>query len=348
MLLLTSAALAESASEADDAQAREALRRAQNVRWTQQVLDTHFQGSRFQLETTDHFVIVHDTDARRARLRARLLEQTHERFYDAFDSFASLNSPTKPLVCVLFADRNDFSRYAQQVDWLDMSWSGGYYSSRTNRMALYDAQPRQAQERTAPADAHDHDTTERKQPRSNEPASASDDHTASDSVNRASASPPLNLASTTHEAAHQLAFNSGLQQRRVMYPFWLSEGLACAFETNHADESFGLGQLNPTRLSDLRAAMQNGGLVPLNEFVTMTRPPTGDPQRLNAVYAQAWALFRFLYLHDRDKLATYLRRLAHTPHGSRPAGALRREFVETFGPIRALEKRWQVHLKTLR
>lgn len=334
--LLASTVMA--ASEADDpAQDRQAqAAEAWNVRRTQHVLDQHFHDRPFHLEVTNHFVILHDTDAQRARVRARLLERTHERFYEAFTSFAPLERASSPLVCVLFADRSDFAHYAERVDWLDMSWSGGYYSSHTNRMALYDAVGAGQSKREQ--DHRDRATDDGEDVHAQSPQTPGG----------ATASPPLNLASTTHEAAHQLAFNSGLQRRGVMYPFWLSEGLACAFETNRAGQPFGLGELNPTRLSDLRQAMDAGQLIPLHRFVSLVRPPTHDAQHLNAVYAQAWAMFRFLYLHDREKLATYLRRLNQMQQGSRSQAALRNEFAHVFGPIDALEHRWRMHLRTLR
>jgi hypothetical protein len=42
--------------------------------------------------------------------------------------------------------------------------------------------------------------------------------------------PFTDFARARHEAAHQLAFNTKLQTRGVMYPLWATEGLACILE----------------------------------------------------------------------------------------------------------------------
>lgn len=338
---------AEASAVVDEA--REPAPLTWRVRRTQAVLDEHFAEEGFRIKRTAQFVLLHNTAPERAATRAALLELTHQRFFEAFGDFYDLDDAERPLVCVLFADEDAYARYARRVDRLDMSWAGGYYSSRTNRMVLYDAPT------DAPADERCERCGERHEPEAAKvPVSdvdASDPETlllAAAEEAGAAASPPLNLASTTHEAAHQLAFNTGLQRRGVMYPFWVSEGLACAFETNSPDEPFGLGKPNPNRLEDLRGAMRRDALIELERFVSMTRPPTRDRQRLNGIYAQAWALFQYLYLHERDALAAYLRTLADLPAGRRSERKLRREFTDAFGPIEQLEERWQAHLKTLR
>ena len=310
---------------------------AWNVRWTRNVLDKHFDASRFDAHASDHFVILHDTDPQRAAARAALLERTHQRFYALLDAVPGIGPIGKPMVCVLFADRDDFVRYARRVDLIDMAWSGGYYSSRTNRMALYDATRAHRQPDRAAAPDENAPTND----------TLADNAVRPNGTDTADTSPPLNMASTAHEAAHQLAFNSGLQRRGVMYPFWVSEGLACMFETNRAGEHFGADKPNPMRLEDLRRAWALGDLEALDLFVRRTRPPTRDKTELNTAYAQAWALFHMLWQNQPDALTQYLDSLAHTPRGWRSGPALQREFVNAFGPIADLETQWRRHIDAL-
>ncbi len=344
VFLLSSGLFAGNSAQASDQPPRQDVRQDWNVRRAQYVLDKNFGEKRFKMHITDHFVMLYDTDDRRVAVRAALLEETYNNFFNAFGAFCDgLSSADHPLVCVLFSNRSDFAKYARQVDWLDMSWSGGYYSSRTNRMALYDARPPQ------PTAA---DTTKEAQDNVRQ-ASASQDEAprlkllSSASEAGASPSPPLNLASTTHEAAHQLAFNSGLQNARVMYPMWVSEGLACAFESTNLNQTFGLGRLNQARLYDLRQAAKQNRLATLKQFICVVRPPTHDPQQLNATYAQAWAVFRFFYLENREALSDYLHALAKLPAGVRDTVTLRAEFEKAFGPVEVMERQWQTHLQGL-
>ena len=349
LILLTGALLLSSAAHAEPASATRGQRdlarsdqRPRHVRVARHVLGKHFGDDRFDLHESDNFVMLHDTTSHRAAARVALLEHTYDRFFEAFKTFDGLRPVHRPLVCVVFAKRHDFVTYARRVDWLDMSWSGGYYSARTNRMALYDA--RRA----------GNEPENQTQPQSDGQKKAADDGQrptvllSSTDEAGASASPPLNVGAITHEAAHQLAFNSGLQRGGVMYPLWLSEGLACAFETNHAGQPFGIERINRTRLFELRRAMRGDGLIPLRRFITMTRPPTDDAQKLNAVYAQAWALFRFLFEHDREALSDYMRDLARERRGHRTRIELRREFTRAFGAIDELARKWRAHVETLR
>src|SRR5690606_28209818 len=70
-----------------------------------------------------------------ARARLDLLEKTYERFYDAFADFAPEPTDTR-LIAVLFDKHDAYVQYATDADRIDMSWSNGYYSARTNRVAL--------------------------------------------------------------------------------------------------------------------------------------------------------------------------------------------------------------------
>lgn len=299
---------------------------ADTTKQTQAVLAQHFDKN-FDVHATDHFVVLHQTDAYIAAGRAALLETTHRQFEDTFlQAGFTLRPLDQPMVCVLFANEQDFGKYAKRVDWIDMSWSGGYYSSRTNRVALFDTGGWPGSGTVAEAEG-------------NRDAY----YGATDAAT--SATTLISLASTTHEAAHQLAFNTGLQRRGVMYPLWASEGLATNFESDVFFGDLGPHAPNATRQRDLMAAYRNDLLLPLDQFACLTEVPTADPRMVSVVYAQAWELFRYLFIHERQGLIRYMDQLNHTPQGYRSKRQMYEEFVAAFGPIDALETRWRESLR---
>ena len=119
-----------------------------------------------------------------------------------------------------------------------------------------------------------------------------------------------NAVVTQHEAAHQLAFNAGIQHRNVHYPAWLSEGLACMFEVPRSQHGgMGAQRTNQARLASYRAlAKKNGqfGLAALLQF-----DPTGKSVNTEAFYAESWATFAFLFKRYPRNLGGYIRHLSH-------------------------------------
>jgi len=276
-----------------------------------------------------HFLVFHDTDPQAARSTGALLSRTRQQFYQVITKAGfHVHNLNHRLVCLLFAHKTAFVHYGEIADHQDMSWSGGYYSSRTNRIALYEHSwmPRFAN--TTGVTAAGDDTATKPVPDTRQWAQTS-------------------IARTTHEAAHLLAFNSGLQKRGVMYPFWVSEGLATSFETEHPNQPFGPAEPNPVRQAGLLSAWHNRTLIPLKTFATMTTLPHTGPKTVNIAYSQAWGLFQYLYEHRTAALAAYLAQLAQEPVGWRPRSALRAEFVKVFGPTQALQAGWQAWLATL-
>ncbi len=152
------------------------------------------------------------------------------------------------------------------------------------------------------------------------------------------------LASTTHEACHQLAFASGLG--RPGEPRWLTEGLATIFEVT-ARTDFVLEAPNRGRLEDVRRLWRDdrGGnlsvLVTDGIFASTT---------LNAAqaYAEAWSLTHFLAMRHTEAFARFVREAPLTPPG--PPGATQRlsEFRRFFGDdLEALERAWQTYVRRL-
>ncbi len=148
-----------------------------------------------------------------------------------------------------------------------------------------------------------------------------------------------------HEMAHQLSFNCGLQTRGVMYPLWVSEGLAMLFESALLSPDLFAAD-NPARREQLRIASEHHRLKPLKEFVLMTQAPVDTEARID-FYAQAWGLANMMLREHREAFARYLAILAQMDGGRRPDAALAREFQSAFGDPSTLESRWQSHLALL-
>lgn len=281
---------------------------------------------------SEHFVVIHADDAPRAIHQARLLELTYDRFFETFaDAGFKLDPVPDPLVGLLFDDKSDYLRYARGADRVDMSWTVAYYSARTNRIAFYRyGNPEDAPTRASDEGAHD--------PALFGAASVKD---------LTIHAHPVSLASATHEAAHQLAFNSGLQKRGVMYPLWVSEGLATNFELRDRSGDFGPRAQNRDRSDRLQRLLERDDLQRLNSFVAVTHPPSGDADATDAAYAQAWGLFRFLYQTRPTQLQAYMSDLRALPKGPRDRLTLRDEFIRRFGELDALDAEWRRWIASL-
>jgi hypothetical protein len=77
----------------------------------------------------------------------------------------------------------------------------------------------------------------------------------------------------SHELAHMMSYNTGIQSRMRASPFWFTEGLATDFE--NTPEIY-------------RARLEHGRRIPEAQFLRMTGPP---PSGISDAYAQAWDYF---------------------------------------------------------
>ena len=153
---------------------------------------------------------------------------------------------------------------------------------------------------------------------------------------------PAGSCRISHEAAHQLAYNVGLQKRGVLYPLWLNEGLATHFETAAAT----FAGDNPERRSGLARAYRAQQLYALEKVIIVVTAGE-DHERDAVLYAQSWGLVQFLYQRDPSRFREYLYLLALRPPGERPAASLQREFASSFGTVAELEPAWQRFLAGL-
>ena len=274
-------------------------------------------GLSLQAHETDHFLVLSSADEASAAATGQLLDHACLRFYEQFRRAGFEPKPLgAKLIWVCLNSYGSLEAYGRAADSAEVSWMDAYYSHRTNRVAMAMAASR------PPAQARRRFT-------------GSSIAAFGDSDPDLDVSDGLGIRTMTHELAHQLAFNSGLQRRGATYPFWLTEGLATNFEADSLD-SLGLGledRVHRQRLSEAKAA---GRLVPLDQFVGMTEWPAGrEGSATRDVYAQSWGLFHYLLQNRPSTLKKFMAELSLG--WMQDTNSLRRRFIAAFGPIKPLE-----------
>ncbi|QNN24389.1 DUF1570 domain-containing protein [Planctomycetales bacterium ZRK34] len=304
------------------------------------------------LRMTPHYLLVYDTPHAWADSRVELLERAHDAFYSVMNAAGFDPAPIDGrLIGVLFNKHRDYLAYGHKHDGIDVSSAGGYYSPRSNRIAMFNTQSspqlakhrkqiaqlqRQIDQATQRADAAGEagDMTRAAHYRQIKLRAINQVSLLRNQMQRGAGL--NNISQTIHEATHQLAFNSGIQSRYVNNPFWLSEGLATNFETMSPAVPFGPGQDNLVRRRALLKAAKAGQLDPLSKFVgrVQLEGAVKDDQR-ERLYAQAWGLFSFLFETRRDALREYMQQVAAGQGGSN-SEQLIANFEKHFGTLKSV------------
>jgi hypothetical protein len=272
---------------------------------------------------TEHFRIIRQAQTCDIDKIAGLLNHTYERFHAVFSDIGfAVDSPKENLTWICFDDSRSFNNYTAQADKMDLSWLSSYYSTKTNIVAII-----------KPGEISDAPK------RSVSCVPESSGNILAISVNPESQN-EADTVRVAHEAAHQLAFNTGMQKRNVMYPLWVSEGLATMFETAFS------GSCDTIRSSRLVEMQKHNRLCRLSEFITITRLPP-DAERQKDFYAQAWGVFKFLSENHKDGLVNYFAELYKLEPGPRSKTSLYNEFVGSFGSVKQMDKSWLDFLKKL-
>ena len=259
-------------------------------------------GSKFKVHVSDHYLVIHSADEEHAKACATWLERTHDVFYANFGKTVIRPATLKRrLVCLVFTDAKDFVSYAKRADRATISGGGGYYSSRTNRIAM---------------------------------------------LHSRSGMGYFGATMIPHEAAHQLANNTGLQSQVVLYPHWLREGLATNFEPTGSGKPFGPFSGEVTYHAGMLRSLHAGkALLPLDDLAVMMDPPAGTNPM--AVYAQGWGLFRYLLTEHPEQMRAYLVGLARLGSGHHSSPAMLAVFERAFGPAEKLEGLWKKYIESL-
>jgi hypothetical protein len=163
----------------------------------------------FDLLVTRHYVICFDTSRAYAQWCGALFEKLHDAFINYWrKAGVEVEAPRRPLVIVIFSDRERYEAHAARDLGAAADRVVGYYNLLTNRVTTFDLTGSdQLARRPAPSAAR----------------------TGLEIL----ASPEAaGLVSTlVHEASHQMAFNCRMHRRLAPVPVWISEGVATFFET---------------------------------------------------------------------------------------------------------------------
>jgi len=284
----------------------------------------------FEIHKTANYLICYNTTRPYAQWCGALFERLHRAFHNFWERRGfELETPSFPLVAVVFADRNSYEAYAKPELGDGVGSIIGYYSLRSNRITTYDLTGVQALRRP-------------QQHRS-----------SADTINQILSQPkasPL-VATVIHEATHQIAFNCGLQTRYADVPLWLSEGIAMYFETPDLRSSKGwrgIGAVNRPRLYRFRRDLSkrdSESLVSLVSEDTRLR----NPRTAASAYAEAWALTNYLIRRHPKEFVAYSKMLSEKGRllWDKPEERLA-EFQKHFGDIEELERNLVRQMRALR
>jgi len=120
-----------------------------------------------------------------------------------------------------------------------------------------------------------------------------------------------NLATIIHEATHQVAFNTGVQNRYAPPPVWAVEGIAMMFETMGIGKSIQVrwqDRVNRPRLQNFKSLVKNGKFAGvLGKLLTNDEPFRTSP---DAAYSVAWALSFYLAEARPADFARYMKHMS--------------------------------------
>lgn len=268
-------------------------------------------GPGFELATTQrHFVVAVPT-GQRDRWSPRF-----EEFYNNFYLYFSvrgikMSEPPEPLTVIVFPSQNQFQRYATSEGVRVVPGLLGYYSPRSNRVAMFDLEEgHPSQEGWA-----------------------------------------ANGETLIHELAHQIAFNTGVHSRRGSAPQWVVEGLGTLFEARGVWRSRDFrtqsDRVNRGRWRDYGRYQQAGNSTAVASLIESDELFASDPGQ---AYAYAWAMTFYLTETQPRKYSEYLqhtaRRMASAPYS---AAERRKDFAAIFGQdVKMFERRLTRYLQDVK
>ncbi|HVZ94215.1 MAG TPA: DUF1570 domain-containing protein [Phycisphaerales bacterium] len=274
-------------------------------------------GPTFTRLDTEHFVVLSDCERSWTQARAHLLERAYHQFTRMTERLGMpARAPDHKLLCVLINDYEAYKSFARSRDNVTAPWVAGYYASYSNRAVFYNdaTSPRFEKARgdgtILPAQARQLD------------AQAME----------------VTISKTLHEATHLIAFNRGLQSRAHQAPFWITEGLAACFESVTPNQAFGPDHAVERREKEFDDVVREQRLIPLSALVAMNNAPPDDDETASVMYAESYALFRYLYRYKRAALAGYFRDLLEAAPGLNSPAKHTRMFEARFGDAASVEK----------
>lgn len=283
-------------------------------------LASHLLGDSFVEYEATRWVVLSDANAQWTRQQAALLQRAHHQFLRYTRRLGLQPRPIRhKLVCVLFENRDEYRKFAQEHDGVTAEWISGYYSPKHDRVVFYNVStnpPRQVS------------STQDRPGATPSPRDIADDQAT---------------GTTVHEAIHQLMFHTGVQTPHIEYPLWICEGLATAFETDDPDSAFGPDHEYAPRRERFEQLLEADQLIELRKLVTYARMPDDSDETVQAVYHQSYALVTWMSRFRRDELRAYLQlMLAEVPGRPTPQRQLEL-FEQAFGDVDQLERTWLRH-----
>ena len=266
----------------------------------------------FEVLSTKHYCICHDTSRSYAQWCGALFERLH----DAFTNYWSraglpLEAADRPLVVVIFSSQERYRAHGKAALGEAVDRVAGYYDLMSNRVITYDL---------TGSDAVHGEGLRGDGVRGGAKLAALSSPAASGLV-----------ATLVHEATHQMAFNAGMHRRLAPVPLWVSEGVAIYFETPDLGSSQGwraIGLVNEPRLAQWRNSFRAGDFARLvADDEAFRRADSGTD-----AYAAAWAMTSFLVQTRRGEFVNYLRILGEKEPLADDSAELRRnDFHSAFG-----------------
>lgn len=257
---------------------------------------------KFREYESRRYIVFSSTDADWTRQQIKRLEKTCDQFNRYTNTLRLEPHPLQhKLVCVLFDDRKAYAKFGKTHDRVNSTWSYGYYSPGSDRVVLFNGE--------AEKDADEF-------------------------------APQRTIATTIHEAIHQLHYHTKVQNKHVQYPLWNCEGVATSFETSDPDKTFGPDEDFKPRRERFEGLLKKGNLLHLRSLVQLDHMPDNRRQTVFAVYNQSYALFSWLTQHRGDQLRLYFKLMREQTPGRLSAARHLELFTKSFGDIERLEKAW--------
>jgi hypothetical protein len=308
--------------------------RPSSVAEIRQQLQSEFR-SGYEIRTSAHYVVVGKKGNTLAY--ASLFEEIYRQVVSFYSRHGfETNAPEVALIAIVFGTQEEFKSYCERDEVLWSKDLRGYYSLKTNRVALYD-DPDLLKNATAatlsPGKAHAGLISANYSSESSMPET--------DLARRLFSVTSETASTIIHETTHQVGYNIGVHSRIGDTPVWVIEGLATVLESpgvRTKGKASASNKINAERLewftAEYQSRRQPGDLAKLIASDDLFHNQTLD------AYSAAWAFSYFLTENPaRAKLfVRYLRMLSERdpmlPY--RPEDRLK-DFQKVFGDISRLE-----------
>ncbi|MDG2129069.1 MAG: DUF1570 domain-containing protein [Fuerstiella sp.] len=302
-------------------------------------LRKEFSG-KYEVVGTTHYLVC--APSGRASRYAQLFESIYrdvEQFYRVRGF--KVQVPEVPLVAVVFGSQQEFSAYCVQDNVTPSASLMGYYSLRSNRVALFD--DANLVSATDDTGSQSHRRVIALPARLSGMSQCYLPFSAGQFPIAAAAAVSGNTANTIiHETTHQVGYNIGIHSRLGGTPIWIVEGLATVLEPAGMRKKTGR-QLQQGRINQERAQWFVKRQRPGRAMGSLAKLVAADSyffqQTLNS-YSEAWS-FTFFLLENpsrRRDLVTYLQILrSRDPLLQYTSAERLSDFQKAFGNISRIE-----------